>query len=172
MKKFNYEIWISWKRYYRGRTQWKSSYRKIPRSLEPRDLYSELFYRLKIRQSSRQHRCRGACHISKRSNNFIAQFRGFETLRDFLIGRLIGYWNGTETSLASSSLGSGNHLIRCDDSCIVNVYQHRWHSWPMLIHQIITWVMERETYSLRFFRMWENCSICRCLLIYWHVFLG
>ena len=52
---------------------------------------------LKIRQC-----CRGACQISERSDNSKYKSRGFETLRDLTIGRLIGYWYETQVYLTSA----------------------------------------------------------------------
>ena len=61
---------------------------------KPRDLYLELSDRSEIWQAPRQHCCRGACQISKRYEHFKTRSPAFETLRDFTIWRLIGYWNG------------------------------------------------------------------------------
>ena len=36
-------------------------------------------------------RCRGACQFPERSDNYKYKSRGFETLRDLTITRLIGY---------------------------------------------------------------------------------
>ena len=71
--------------------------RLIVRSREvskPWDFYLKLFDRSEIWQAPRQHCCRCACQISKRCDNSNYQSRSFETSRDLMIRRLIGYWNG------------------------------------------------------------------------------
>ena len=75
--------------------------RLIVRSREvskPRDLYLKLFDRSEIWQAPRQHCCRCACQISKRCDNSNYQSHSFETSRDLMIRRLIGYWNGAKSS--------------------------------------------------------------------------
>ena len=62
-----------------------------------RDLVLKWSYRFEIWHEPRQQCCRGACQISERSDNFEYKSRGFETLRDLTIRRLIGYWNGADT---------------------------------------------------------------------------
>ena len=72
--------------------------RLIVRSREvskSQDLYLELSDRFDIGQAPRQHCCRPACQMSKRCDNLNCQSRGFETSRDLMIKRLIGYWNGS-----------------------------------------------------------------------------
>ena len=63
---------------------------------KPRDWYLKLSYRFAIWQAHRQHCCRSACQISKRSDNSKYKSRGFETLRDLTERRLFGYWDGTQ----------------------------------------------------------------------------
>ena len=58
---------------------------------KPRNLYLELSDRSAIWQALRQQCCRCACQISKRYDNLKYQSRGFETLRDLTIRRLIAY---------------------------------------------------------------------------------
>ena len=60
---------------------------------EPRDRQLKLSYRCEIWQARRQ-QCRGACQISERSDYSKYKSRGNETSRDFMIRRLIRYWNG------------------------------------------------------------------------------
>ena len=59
-----------------------------------RYLYFELSDRSEIWQALRQHCCRCACQISKRSDNLKYQSRGFEISRDLTKRRLFGYWDG------------------------------------------------------------------------------
>ena len=61
-----------------------------------RDRVLKCSYRFEIWQASRRQCCRGACQISERSDNSQYRSRGFETLRDLMIRRLIGYWNGVQ----------------------------------------------------------------------------
>ena len=61
---------------------------------KPPDLYLESSDRSEFWQAPRQQCCRSASQISKRCDNLNYQSRGFETLRDLTIRRLIGYWNG------------------------------------------------------------------------------
>ena len=60
---------------------------------KPRDLYLELSDRSEIWQAPRQHCCQCACQISKQSDNSNYQSRVFDTSRDLMIRRPIGYWN-------------------------------------------------------------------------------
>ena len=62
--------------------------------MKPRDWYFKLSYRFEIWQAHRQHCCRSACQISKRSDNSKYKSRGFETWRDLTERRLFGYWDG------------------------------------------------------------------------------
>ena len=66
---------------------------------KPRDWYFKLSYRFEIWQAHRQHCCRSACQISERSDNSKYKSRGFETLRDLTIRRLIEYWNRVQWSM-------------------------------------------------------------------------
>ena len=63
---------------------------------KPRDWYFKLSYRFEIWQAHRQHCCRSAWQISKRSDNFKYKSRGFETLRDLTERRFFGYWDGAQ----------------------------------------------------------------------------
>ena len=71
-------------------------------------------YHFDIWQAPRQQCCRGSCQMSERSDNFKYKSRGFETLRDLTIRRLIGYWNGAQ-------MGSSGYL--------------RW--WSVTVHGLI-----------------------------------
>ena len=76
--------------------------RRIVRSRKvskARDRVLKCSYRFEIWQAPRQQCCRGACHISERSDNSKYKSRGFETLRDLTIRRLIGYWNGAQITV-------------------------------------------------------------------------
>ena len=66
----------------------------------------KLSYHFEIWQARRQHCCRDACQISERSHNSKYKYRGFETLRDRTVRRLIGYWNGAQSSNPSISVSS------------------------------------------------------------------
>ena len=61
---------------------------------KPQDVYLELCDRSEIWQARRQQCCLRACQISKRCDDFNYQSRGFESSRNLMIRRLIGYWNG------------------------------------------------------------------------------
>ena len=63
---------------------------------KPWDLYLELSDRSEIGPAPRQQRCRSACQISKRYEQFNPQSRAFETWRDLTIRHLIRYWNGAQ----------------------------------------------------------------------------
>ena len=63
-----------------------------------RDWQFKLLHRFKIWQAHGQHCCRGVCQISDQSDNSIYKSRGFETLRDHSIRRLIGYWNRAQAT--------------------------------------------------------------------------
>ena len=67
-----------------------------------RDWVLKCWNHFEIWQAPRQQYCRGACQISERSDNSKYKSRGFETLRDLTIRRLIGYWNGALLSPSSS----------------------------------------------------------------------
>ena len=86
---------------------------------KPRDWYFKLSYRFEIWQAHRQHCCRSACQISKRSDNSKYKSRGFETWRDLTERRLFGYWDG---ALVVSS--PYNELI----STIYAAEEH-WYIW-------------------------------------------
>ena len=60
---------------------------------KPPDLYLELCDHSENWQTPLQYCCRCACQISKWWDNFNYKSRSFETSRDFVIRRLIGYWN-------------------------------------------------------------------------------
>ena len=65
--------------------------RKISKS---RDIGSKFLNRYEIWQTARQYHCRAACQISRRSEHFDAQPRGFETTRDLRShrGHVYGKW--------------------------------------------------------------------------------
>ena len=60
---------------------------------KPRDWLFECSHRLEIWRASQQQCYRGSFQISKRSDHSWYKSRGFETLRYFMIGRLMGCWN-------------------------------------------------------------------------------
>ena len=64
------------------------------KALKPRDWYFRLSYCFEIWQAHRQHCCRSACQISKRSDNSKYKSHSFETWRDLTKRRLFGYWDG------------------------------------------------------------------------------
>ena len=68
---------------------------------KPRDFYLELSNRSGIWQAQWQPSCRCASKIAKRCDNLNDRSRGFETSRDVLIRRLIGYQ--VETMMTSSN---------------------------------------------------------------------
>ena len=77
--------------------------RLIIRSREvskPRDWQFKLSDRFEIWQAHRQRCCRCACQISKLLDKSKYKSRGFETSRDLMIRRLIGYWNGAQNTAA------------------------------------------------------------------------
>ena len=61
---------------------------------KPRDWWIKLSRRFEIWQVLWQPCCCGACQVSERSDNSKYKSRGFETLRDLTVRRLVGYWNG------------------------------------------------------------------------------
>ena len=80
-------------------------------------------YRFEIWQAHRQQCCRCACQISEPSKNSKYKSRGFETLRDLTIRRLIGYWNrasgyfyvlGLKSIYISNRVPEQNDLIVTD----------------------------------------------------------
>ena len=60
---------------------------------KPWDVCLELSDCFEIWQAHRQYSCRGGCQISKQYEYFNPRSRAFETLRDFPIRLLVGYWN-------------------------------------------------------------------------------
>ena len=69
----------------------KTSCHKISRSIEAAMLVFRMI-RLLWNLTFRKQCCRGAFKISKRCDNSNHQSRGFETSRDLIMRRLIGYW--------------------------------------------------------------------------------
>ena len=72
----------------------RPSYGKMSWTLEVARLEVQIIASLEIWQAHWQHCCRGACQISKRSDNSKYKSRGFDTLRDLKTRRFIWYWNG------------------------------------------------------------------------------
>ena len=64
---------------------------------EQRDLYLEMYGRSEIWQHLGSSAAEVLVKISKRCDNLNYESRGFESLRDLTIRRLIGYWNGVST---------------------------------------------------------------------------
>ena len=71
---------------------------------KPRDSYLKSYDRSGIWRAPRQHCCRRDCQISKRYGHFNTRSRVFETLRDFTIRRLNGYWNGAQGTIGCDLL--------------------------------------------------------------------
>ena len=69
-----------------------------------RNLVLNCSYLFDIWQALRQQCCRVVCQTSEWSDNSKHKSHGFETLRDLIITRLIGYWNRAQLSYLMSSL--------------------------------------------------------------------
>ena len=82
---------------------------------KPQDWLFKLSHRFDIWQAPRQQSYRGACQISERSDNSKYKSHGFETLRDLTIRRLIGYWNGAQSTLALTSDPSQGGKVKTPD---------------------------------------------------------
>ena len=82
--------------------------RKVSKS---RDQLLKCTYHFKIWQAHQQHCCRGTCQISVQYQTIVIyKFWGFETLRDLIVRRLIGYWNMSQGQCPIRSLIVGSHL--------------------------------------------------------------
>ena len=81
--------------------------RKVSKS---RDQVLKCTYHFKIWQAHQQHCCRGTCQISVQYQTIVIyKFWGFETLRDLIVRRLIGYWNMSQGQCPIRSLIVGSH---------------------------------------------------------------
>ena len=82
---------------------------------KPRDWYLKLSDRSEIWQAPWQHCCRCACQISEWYDNLNYQSHSFESSRDLMIERLIGYWNRVLVRFPTSI----QHMKQ---------FQHNWNS--------------------------------------------
>ena len=67
-----------------------------------RDQVLKCSYRFQIWRAHQQQCCRCACQMLERSDNSKYKFRDFETLRDYMIRRPIGYWNRARVTAIST----------------------------------------------------------------------